>query len=479
MKSKYIIYWILPAYLLLGAGCKKWLDVQPKTDIRQRELFETESGFKDALTGTYQLLAGKNGYGENLTMGFLDALGQRYATSATTHTFYYAARYDYTNSDVKGYIKNIWGTLYSGIANVNNILIQIDDKRAIFLGNNYNIVKGEALALRALLHFDLLRLFGAAPVADGNRAAIPYVTTFGKEAYPLLTVNEVISNCLNDLQTAADLLSTDKTLRNQYNDDPFFSYTRNHLNYWAVKGLQARINLYKGDKAAANAAALEVINNGSTIFPFVTPAAAAATTNRDRLYTAEHLFSFYAYKITESVDKYFKTTATGGTPVLYITNSNLANLYETASGGSSDIRYVNLFTSYSSGYSSTKYWQDDIVKNNSSLDSLKGLIPVIRLSEMYYIAAECAATPAEGVAFINKVRYNRGQLAALPTTISATTLEAEILKEYKKEMYAEGQLFYYFKRKNAVKVDGSTITMNDATWIFPLPDDEVEFANRF
>jgi len=478
MQSKYIIYLLLCTCFVAGTGCKKWLDVQPQSDIREKDLFTNESGFKDALIGTYQLLATKPAYGGNLTMGFLDAMGQRYATTSTSHIFYSTSRYDYTNSGVKTYISSIWGTLYKAIANVNNILVQIDDKKNSFTGNNFNLVKGESLALRALLHFDLLRLFGAAPVVDANRPSIPYVTTFGNKTYPLLPVNEVIAACLTDLSAAEELLGTDKTIRVQYNDDPFLSYTRNHMNYWAVKGLQARINLYKGDKTAAITAAREVITAGASSFPFVTSSAAAASSNRDRSYTTEQLFSLYAYKISDYVDEYFKTTSSNGTPVLYTTNSNMATLYETASGGSSDLRYVNLFASYTSGYSSTKYWQDDIAKNNSNYDYLRGIIPVIRLSEMYYIAAECAATPAEGVGYLNTVRSNRG-LSTFSTNISATTLEAEILKEYNKEMYAEGQLFYYFKRKNTTRVDGSTINMSDATWILPQPDDEVEFANRF
>ncbi len=268
MKSKYIIYFLLPVLSVLGTGCKKWLDVQPKTDIRERDLFTTELGFKDALIGVYQLMATEPAYGENLTMSFMDALGQRYATGSTSHKFYYAARYDYTHESTKNTISSIWGTLYKAIANLDNVLMQIDDNKQLFLGNNYNLVKGEALALRAYLHFDLLRLFGAAPVVDGNRKAIPYVTKFGNETYPLLTVNEVIDSCLTDLGAAAMLLSVDKSVREQFNEDPFLSYTRSHMNYWAVKGLQARIYLYKGDKTSAAAAAQEIINNAEHLFSF-------------------------------------------------------------------------------------------------------------------------------------------------------------------------------------------------------------------
>jgi hypothetical protein len=103
---------------------------------------------------------------------------------------------------------------------------------------------------------------------------------------------------------------------------------------------------------------------------------------------------------------------------------------------------------------------------------------LIRLSEVFYIAAEAAATPADGVDYLNAVRLKRG-LVALASTISETTLQTEIQKEYKKEFYAEGQLFYYFKRRNAARVDGSTVNMTETTYTFPLPEDEIEFGQRF
>lgn len=476
MKGTYSNIIILVAAMLATTGCKKWLDVSPKTEIREQIIFSDEQGFKDALIGTYTLMGGTNTYGTNLTMGVLDGMAQRYnTTSATTHSYYYPARYDYTNTASKNYIAAIWGGLYSAVANVNNILAQAEGKKEVFRGNNYSQVKGEALALRAFLHFDLLRMYGVAPVVDGNRKSIPYVTRFGIKAYPLLTVNEVIDSCLKDLSAAEQLLSNDKNVRLDFVTDPFLSYTRNHMNYWAVKGLQARIYLYRGDKTNALAAALEVINNQATYFPFVASSAASASTNRDRTYSTEHLFALNVFKLKDITDALTKTTTVGGIPTLAHTTSNINSLYESTAGGSADIRYVYLFTPYSTSSSSTKYWQDDIAP---AFEYLKGNLPLIRLSEMYYIAAESATTAADGVNYLNTVRLKRG-LVALASTISATTLQAEILKEYKKEFYAEGQLFYYFKRLNAARVDGSTINMTEATYTFPLPEDEIEFAQRF
>lgn len=470
MKKGTLRYIFLLAVLVMATSCKKWLDVSPKTQIRNRELLSSEQGFKDALTGAYIQLGSGALYGQQMTMGFIDAIAYRYNVASTSAPFYQASRYNYLDNTTKGYIAGIWGGLYTNVANINNILTQLDEQKSIFLGNNYNLIKGEALALRALTHFDLLRMFAPAPVVDPNAKAIPYVTRFGISVYPLLTVNEVMDSCMKDLTEAAQLLSSFKTMNLAFNDDPFLSYSRNHMNYWAVKGLQARINLYRGNKSEALAAATEVINNQTGNFPFVQSTAAAATTNRDRLYYSEQLFGLYIFKLKDLQDAYFKTTSVGGTPALAHTSANITALFETSSGGSSDIRFNYQFALYGSGYSTTKFWQDDL---NS--EHLKGLMPIIRISEMYYIAAECSATPAEGVAFLNAVRTNRG-LAALATTISATALETEILKEYKKEFYAEGQLFFYFKRKNTLRVDGSSI---NAVYTFPLPDNEIEFAKRF
>ena len=468
------IYLLMVSLLLTaGTGCKKWLDVNPKTEIREGILLQDEIGFKDAITGVYQLLGSGSLYGQQMTMGFMDAIAQRYSVSSSSHVFYQAARFNYEDAKTKAYIDNFWTGMYEAIANTNNVIGQIDDVQPVFSGNNYNQIKGEALALRVFLHFDLLRMFGPSPAVDMETPAIPYVTSFDVSVSPLLSSAAVMDSCLKDLAEAGQLLSIDKSIKERYPQEPFLSFTRNHFNYWAVKDLEARILLYRGDKTGAFAAAKVVIDNQPEYFPFVSLAAASADDNPDRLYAREHLFSLYDYKLKQHTEAYTKSGAVNGIPILVHSTGNIKSLYETADGGSSDIRFVYLFEPAGNSFASKKYWQDKI-SSNSGFDYLRNLIPIIRLSEIYYISAECAPSTEEGVAFLNAVRANRG-LADLNTTISAANLQTEILKEYKKETYAEGQLFFYFKRKNAAKVDGSSLTPKYA---FPLPDNEVEFGNR-
>ncbi|MGE7776480.1 RagB/SusD family nutrient uptake outer membrane protein [Chitinophaga sp. NPDC101104] len=460
---------IFALFAVMTAGCKKWLDVSPKTQIRQRELFENEQGFLDALTGVYLKLGSSNLYGQQMTYGLLDVMAQCYnitfaGSDNASNTFRQAGVYNYADDRVKARIAAIWSETYACIANLDNLLVQIDEKKKQFTLDNFERVKGQALALRAYLHFDLLRLFGTAPVVDGNKPSIPYVTTFGVGVYPLLPVNDVIAHCLKDLGEAEQLLDGNKEVDILYSEDP----TSNYMNYWAVKGLEARIHLYAGDKPKALAAAQEVIGN-QQLFPFVEPSRASATINRDRLYATEHLFTLQVYKLKDYAEAYTKSSS--GLPLLSTTTSKTRALFETTSGGSSDIRFNYSFVQIGSGYATSKYWQE------ATNTYLKNIVPMVRLSEMYYIAAECAATTEEGVGYLNTVRHNRG-LAQLNTNITADKLKAEILKEYKKECYGEGQLFYYFKRINNPLIDGSS---KDATrvYVLPLPEDEVEFGKRF
>ena len=67
--------------------------------------------------------------------------------------------------------------------------------------------------------------------------------------------------------------------------------------------------------------------------------------------------------------------------------------------------------------------------------------PLIRMSEMYYIAAETETSEDAALDYLNTVRRERGLGDNLTAGVD---LQNEIFKEYKKEFFGEGQLFYYF-----------------------------------
>lgn len=103
------------------------------------------------------------------------------------------------------------------------------------------------------------------------------------------------------------------------------------------------------------------------------------------------------------------------------------------------------------------------------------LIPMIRVTEMYYIIAETTTDDIEALNSINLVLENRG----LDKLTSKDEIPATILSEYQKEFWGEGQLFFYYKRINASSIPsamtGGDVEMNDVKYSMPLPESETNF----
>lgn len=455
--------------LMLGstAACNKWLDVKPKTQVGEDDLLEDEQGFKDALIGVYTGISGEALYGREFTMALTDVLAANYDVAATSNTYNQAGLYNYTNATVKTAFAGFWTTAYRNIANLNNLLDKIDGKKGVFAPMMYELVKGEALGLRALLHFDMLRAFGPVPATGMDEAAIPYVTRFDMSVQPKLTTRELVARCMEDLAAARELLKVRLDV-NYTHADIWLAHTRNHFNYWAATGLMARISLWAGDTENAHRYAQEVI--GSRKWKMI-DASAVNSLFPDRTFTTEHLFALYVANMQTLNQKHFNPLA--GQGVLTNKTAFINTRFEVNTGGSTDYRYLYLWKT--SGSSTTKYpakfWIDDILDiNNSYLRR----VPLIRYSEMFYIAAETAATTQEAISLLNEVRSHRG-LQLLSAGIPAEQVKTEIMKEYKKEFYQEGQLFFFYKRINAETMEGTARPGSNAIYVLPLPDDEIEF----
>lgn len=484
---------LLPVMLVTGllAGCKKFLNVTPNDKVPQETLLNNEQGFKDALNGIYLGMdkatnGGKNGlYTLDLTMGMVSAMGYEYdninvSNAGADGTFYNSVgQYTYTDILLQPEINGIWSGMYNNIANINNMLVEIDGKKDIFTGDNFNRIKGEAIALRALFHFDLARLFGKPPMTGMNENAIPYRTQFNIESTSFSNLATVLGLCINDLQKARDLLAqTDTAAVLKAVEDPFISYTQNHMNYWAVQGLLARVYLYMGDLENAAKYARSVMNSNK--FQLITSnVAAIGNTTRDRTFSQELLFAVYSSNLKNYNLSLFNKSA--GTPLL-LTAARRNTIYVATSGSAADYRYNSWFDLTSAGTNTvpSKFYQDANLPY-----SLQGLAPVIRVSEMYYIAAECANTKGDintGIAYLNQVRQARGLGALNAAGINNTdSVSKEIMREYQKEFIQEGQTFYYYKRlnKNLKQVTGTTASAANlaGAFVFPIPDKEREYNN--
>lgn len=188
MRNK-ILYTVLGLALLALSACSDWLDVSPKEEVKVDENFEHESGFREALAGCYMLLKSTSLYGRELTYGMADVLAQQWGYLPSTDNHYDLLSYDYTSTNSEELIKNVWSEAYNVVANANVLIGHVDEApEAIFTATNRSVIRGEAYALRAMMHFDLLRLFAPAPVVGADRRGIPYVTSYGKDTTAFSTV---------------------------------------------------------------------------------------------------------------------------------------------------------------------------------------------------------------------------------------------------------------------------------------------------
>lgn len=459
---------------LTSLSCSDWLDVKPKSEIKGDELFKTEQGFEDALTGAYILMTDTRLYGQEMSFGFIETVGQQYDINLLTNHYKYGMQYEYGQQDVLTRIDGIWSASYHVIANINNVLKNLKNNGSVVTPPVHDRIKGECLALRAFLHFDLLRLFGPGNLKKRpelrDRLCIPYVMDYDKEVTKQSTVREVFEYIEADLNEAENLLPHT------------VSSSKLTFNYFAVMALQARVALWKGDYTKALKYAEEVIGLESN-FPWIQKM--NLETNdlawRDLTCSTEYLFGLYMYKFTETTEYYFepKVEEIKDNPqYLFLNAQRGKDLFEIADNtGAGDYRYLWLIDRSGTQWKFFKYKQTE---NSKFINR----IPLIKKAESYYIAAECLnetgadSDRAKALGFLNTVRENRGISRKLETTLGKDAVQQEIYKEWRKELLLEGQMFFYYKRLGMANIPNTSVIMSDETYVMPLPRAEVEFGGR-
>jgi hypothetical protein len=451
-----------------GAACSDWLDVEPRSQVKDAELFSSETGFKEALAGVYALLTTEALYVKEMRFGMMGVLGQEWSYYSTAYQD--EALYNYEGSNPTNRMENIWQGLYNAIANANVILEVIDEKKHIFTGINYAVIKGEALALRAFIHFDLLRCFGASVEANKEQPSIPYVTVYAPLQSPQLTVSGVIDKVLADLDSAAVYLESDpiytgKEITEQ-DDNGYLLNRQLHLNYYAVKGLQARAYLYNKQYQQAAVCASEVILSGK--FPWVSQT--DLINGVDYTGASEQLWGVDVNNLSTISETYFQLT--GGSATFYVKQNSLLNYYDNLTD---DYRYLYLYT-FGSGASSDNRYPAKYNVSSDDESYYLNKMAMIKIAEMYYILAEAQYYAGEDyMPALNAVRGARG---ITPLSVVAD-FPVTLTSEFRKEFIGEGQLFFFYKRRNMENIFETDINpVESKAYVFPLPQSEREAANR-
>jgi len=471
---------IVGLFCLAGTAltsCNDWLDVSPKSQIKEEDHFSREGGYKDQLTGIYTALTTEQMYGLNMGVGFVEVLSHSYDIDPNG-TWRYANDFDYANSVTESWIEQIWDACYSSIANCNILLENIDKaSESIFTENHYHQYRGEALGLRGFLHLELMRLFACAPSMDNNAKGVPYVTEYSTNVVGQLSVGETMQLVVKDLAAAMEELSADTVAYQVTEQGGWYNFDRNRFNYYAAAAALARAYLWMGDTQQALRYANIVIdhheNNFSTGYDWVhyTVMQSSKRNELDCLFSREHLFQLIINDWEDIGNYYF--TSKGGTSVLNPSEATAEDIYEFAVGYGTDYRYLKGFEQDGEKRYMAKFWYNEGSSYNN-------LFPVLRMTEPYYIAAECQKTsnPKRAIELLNLVRENRNlYLFPLSEELTADQIQQEIYKEYRKEFLGEcGQLFLYYKRLNLSEIKGTSIRGGKGVYVLPIPSTDQEFG---
>ena len=459
---------------IAATSCEGFLDITPDGQVKRDEMLATNEGVEDALYGVYAKLRNTTLYGQEMYFSSLEIMSQTlycYGNTGVTAL----GQYDYNNTTVKNVFAMIWNDMYNNISNVNSVL----NAPLVDGANAYpaNIYKGEALALRAMMHFDLMRLFAEQITVNPNAKGIPYATEFSLKTPDFETLAENYNHVLADLQEAERLLADEGEYENTTS---FMADRQIHLNLHAVRALMARVFLTKGDKEKALEYAEKVIAQSGRQLKTKTE---VINDVAGVLSKKECLFGVYFSGFYTQVSAKLQQTISYSSLDL---RGDFMEMYEKGVSGL-DFRTTAYFTSVDLGgtakYRLSKFTDIYDLQNNASArpaDLIQG-INMIRLPEMYYIAAECLLDKdyPKALDYFNEVVTNRG-LDALSGEGEETLTQEVINTERYKEMIGEGQTFFNMKRLNLSipSYDNSvTYRPEDGIYVVPIPDSEYENRN--
>lgn len=479
MKRLYVT--LISLFAALGfTSCDKFLNVNPKGEVFDADMYNSAEGYEDALYGIYAQL----GTDDYLYKNYLHWLPEVLAVNVqTSDDGLQSMSYGYwTKTSAFPVRKGIWANSYNIINQLNNIISHIEKG-----GDNEfpytRLYKGEALALRALIHFELLRLYGA-PVwaSESEKArAIPYVTKYSFDITKFSSLDEAYDLVINDLKTAESYLSDDASLltaeRDNSRNGGFTSCRIIHMNLYAVEALLARVYWSRNDLAKASEYAGKVIGSGKFRMRGVE---AFNQPDNGTLDLDETIFGIYSKKYEEENARMYGLTGSSSSSTFRL--ADYKRLYE--SGASSATTDFRLTAWFDDGQQLLRKLVNPIYyTSENSTYSGKSILGgnILRIPEMYYIMAEALleSDPAKATEYYNAVITTRG---LDPLEGSYVTAD-QLFTERRKEFYGEGFLWHDMKRlgKDIQVSFGTTLSGSDVnTYKIPYPvgEDEARDENN-
>jgi len=475
MKSKINFYNILIVSILILSSCSKsYLDKTPFTSNDLTAAISSEADLGVAVNGMYASLRATDLYGRSvLVKGDLMADNTFVATANSGR---YLTLNNYTFNDADSYALGLWTNAYIAIKYANTVITTTLPTSAIV--SQYI---GEAYAIRALMHFELVRNYGHPYTVAPNDPGVPLVSVFDIKNFdpsslpPRNTVMEVYTQVIADLEKAYSLMT-------QYRGTAYFSK-------FAARALEARVYQNMGDWANAKLTALDVINNSGWTMLGASAYVSPSGTTTAATYTPGGYWANPAVQSGSKNETLFEVAVdlasnggfdqlgaiyltTGGNYGDILGTAELYNLYS-----ATDVRKGLMPIGNRSGQAGIVYlnYKYSNAANGTDKDDIK----ILRLSDIILIAAEAYYSTGDipnALINLNKVAVQRDPSYTGYTSTGTQVLE-DILMERRKELAFEGNRLWdlirlkrsWTKIKNQNPLTTIAVAPTNQALIYPIP----------
>ena len=478
--KKYIIALFAILTLVTSCNVKEFLTEDPVMSQSTELTLSDYNGLNKAVAGAYSPLASSTWYGNFFV---LDAEMRAGNAMIPINTNFQSGRMmvPYSMSYEPSSTSGLWGTAYYVISAANNVIFAIDNNDELTSSSvtqaDLNNLKAEALALRALAHFDLLRLYSRLNGTNGEYGVCVITEPQLPTDMPArASVEETFAQVIKDLTDAESLMAAD--YQRTGGSDPKASF-----NKLSIQALLARVYLYHKDYAKASEYATKVINSGK--FRLWTAEEYPSVWGKDVAGDGEVIFEVYGKQAT-GYDAYWEGPSHMTNPLGYAdcaATAQLADLFEEGDvRGTRGVRGKDdgkvMFCTDQDEVSGGQLWTMKYYGkgegNATSTPDVSNTI-VLRLSEMYLIRAEAAVNGSgtTALADLNAIRANRGASPLNSADKAAVALERRL------ELNFEGHLWFDLDRTGgSISYSDANITRNiDATskyWARPIPKSQVD-----
>lgn len=443
---------------IAGTSCSNgFLDIDPEQNVSAENAVVDEITLKTALNGVYSEMQDSEYYGRSFYV--IPELMADNLFLSSRNTGRYLDFDNFIVSERDAYVEGLWIRLYSVLANASRV---IEGGEGLESGSSdqqlrFDQLVGEAYAIRALAHFDLVRLF-AQPynfTSEANHPGIPIISRVHNEriAPPRNSVREVYQQINADLERAIGKMTLTKQA--------------GRFSVSAAHALAARVALYQEDYDAAIFHSSEVIDSG--IYNLVDtdsyPDLWAKDFNSESIFEIINTVSDNSG--TNGLGHFFDVTGYADALVTF----NLIDQYEV-----SDVRLSAIIPGAKPGAENNANFVGKFPKGTRHDDHIR----VLRLAEQYLIRAESyAKTNQENLAQQDLLKVmHRAHADGVSVAEVGDALMDRILLERRKELAFEGHRLFDLNRSkkdvNMVQGDKSTlISYPNERFILPIPLSEL------